>query len=586
MNIVQLQEQLKNFSQDQLVREMQMPSGTAPQFLVLGEIMRRQKMQQDFVAQQGKGQPQATVAQEAVAAAGVPQGGIADMARALAPNTDMGQNTGVMAMAKGGPVKKMAAGDKVVLAGKLLTEQEDGTYRDEQGRVVRTALEDLSNFFSGVTALPQTAGEALGSYSADIAGDMNAELLRQSRENQGQRAFGMRAGPDTSYQYPPVPTVDVSAMDRVALALEGRSGFPTGMPTREEEAIAARNELLSGLVSRFDQQALQDELMSSGGGRSGPMTGGNRAATSSRGPITGDVRQGIAAMADADMVALGLAPSGATELQNPRVRAALAAAEAGPLPIDPRIAAAEGALRGQLIEMGIPTGEVDMEAEAKRSAEEAAAERDAAGITRSRETPFGSKEDAGGGGADGGGAGGGGAGGAGAASPYEQELMNMLASREKAAQQDKWLALAQVGLNMMASTSPTLLGAIGEAGVKGVEAVRSARDQYDQDRLSLLGQLEQSRQARAAAANRGQSGGLSARDLLMAERYARQDAVDLLETLYGRAASLAPGGVPMPETQDAYDQTMSRIAAVEQQIYGEGTEEVDPYSGGTYDLRN
>jgi hypothetical protein len=86
--------------------------------------------------------------------------------------------------------------------------------------------------------------------------------------------------------------------------------------------------------------------------------------------------------------------------------------------------------------------------------------------------------------------------------------MNMLASREKAAQQDKWLALAQVGLNMMASTSPTLLGAVGEAGIKGVEAVRSARDQYDQDRLSLLGQLEQSRQARAAAARKASSGGI------------------------------------------------------------------------------
>lgn len=89
--------------------------------------------------------------------------------------------------------------------------------------------------------------------------------------------------------------------------------------------------------------------------------------------------------------------------------------------------------------------------------------------------------------------------------------MNMLASREKAAQQDKWLALAQVGLNMMASTSPTLLGAVGEAGIKGVEAVRSARDQYDQDRLSLLGQLEQSRQARAAAAARA-AGGAGGRD--------------------------------------------------------------------------
>ena len=68
MNIVQLQDQLKNFSQDQLVREMQMPSGSAPQFLVLGEIMRRKRMQDDFTAQQAKDDG-GTVAQEAVAAA-------------------------------------------------------------------------------------------------------------------------------------------------------------------------------------------------------------------------------------------------------------------------------------------------------------------------------------------------------------------------------------------------------------------------------------------------------------------------------------------------------------------------------------
>ena len=35
MNIIDIQDQLKNFSEDQLINEMQMPSGNAPQFLVL-----------------------------------------------------------------------------------------------------------------------------------------------------------------------------------------------------------------------------------------------------------------------------------------------------------------------------------------------------------------------------------------------------------------------------------------------------------------------------------------------------------------------------------------------------------------------
>ena len=94
----------------------------------------------------------------------------------------------------------------------------------------------------------------------------------------------------------------------------------------------------------------------------------------------------------------------------------------------------------------------------------------------------------------------GGGGGAGGVSSYEQALMDALASREKAAKQDKWLSLAQVGLNLMSSRSPTLLGALGEAGLKGVEAARTARDQYDKDKLELQGALEKSRMARASAA--------------------------------------------------------------------------------------
>ena len=112
----------------------------------------------------------------------------------------------------------------------------------------------------------------------------------------------------------------------------------------------------------------------------------------------------------------------------------------------------------------------------------------------------------GGAGGGAGGGGGGGAGGGGGMSSYEQELMNVLQKREKAAEQDKWLALAQVGLNLMSSTQPTIGGAIGEAGLKGVEAARGARDQYDKDRIELLGALEQSRMARASAAAKSAQG--------------------------------------------------------------------------------
>jgi hypothetical protein len=120
MNMIELQDKLKNFSQEQLVGMMQQPTGEAPQFMVLSEITRRQKMQQE-----ASKTPTQSVAQEAVAAAGVPQGGIADMARTLAPQTNVAQNTGAMSappqgmpsapqgiarMASGGVIKMAEAG--------------------------------------------------------------------------------------------------------------------------------------------------------------------------------------------------------------------------------------------------------------------------------------------------------------------------------------------------------------------------------------------------------------------------------------------------------------------------------------------
>lgn len=83
MNMLDLQDKLKNLSEDQLVGQMQTPSGEVPQFLVLGEIDRRKRMRND--AQRQQGTTQSTVAQDVVTAAGVPQAGIAGMAQAMAP---------------------------------------------------------------------------------------------------------------------------------------------------------------------------------------------------------------------------------------------------------------------------------------------------------------------------------------------------------------------------------------------------------------------------------------------------------------------------------------------------------------------
>jgi hypothetical protein len=83
----------------------------------------------------------------------------------------------------------------------------------------------------------------------------------------------------------------------------------------------------------------------------------------------------------------------------------------------------------------------------------------------------------------------------------------MLAAREKRATQDKWLALAQAGMQLMSSNQPTFGGALGEAGSAGLAALREVAPSAEADRLALLGQLEQSRLARQAMAARAVGGG-------------------------------------------------------------------------------
>lgn len=111
MNLIQVQDDLKNFSQDQLVKEMQQPSGTTPQFLVLSELNRRKRVKGDLEARQAQNQP--TVAEEAVASAGVPQSGMMGMPEAMAPASADSEGIGSMmpkSMRSGGEVERYAEG--------------------------------------------------------------------------------------------------------------------------------------------------------------------------------------------------------------------------------------------------------------------------------------------------------------------------------------------------------------------------------------------------------------------------------------------------------------------------------------------
>ena len=115
MNILQVQDDLKNFSQQQLVQEMKQPKGVAPQFLVLGEITRRKRMSDDMKTRGATDQN--TVAQDVVSAAGVPQGGLAQMAQAMAPKSSIEPNMQPQGQAQPQAPMPMASGGILSLAG-------------------------------------------------------------------------------------------------------------------------------------------------------------------------------------------------------------------------------------------------------------------------------------------------------------------------------------------------------------------------------------------------------------------------------------------------------------------------------------
>jgi len=130
MNILEVQEALKNMSEQQLVQEVQRPSGNAPVFLVATELDRRRKMKARYNKQQP---PQSTVVEDLV-------GGIGAM---------MPMQKSASAPFMGRPVKKMALGGLAGL-GRAIP-------RGFLGRQTER-LSDLSPIPKGQGIVPYVAG--------------------------------------------------------------------------------------------------------------------------------------------------------------------------------------------------------------------------------------------------------------------------------------------------------------------------------------------------------------------------------------------------------------------------------------------
>jgi hypothetical protein len=378
MNVIEIQDKLKNFSQDQLIGEMQNPTGNAPQFLVLSEITRRQKMVNDDKIRQAK-QNEMTVAQEAVAASGVPQDGIAGMARAMAPKTDIAQNTGVMSQAPQAPPQAPPAPDQGGIMGMA-----------NGGYVKKMAL-------GGSVEPRPSAGVGRGGTSA--------------RDN-WDRLYGQTHNPD---------------------------GTPKG--TSMAPMVGPRPSAGVGRGGLRAAQAWDQEFGETHNPDGSPKGVGN--------PMK----------PPKDYQPMGVPPREVPTMDQDPSQV-----------IDEMIKCNKGYILNKVNPKDSKTWVCIPDPNYKPEGDDPVAPTVTSGGVSS--------------------------------SGYQQELADILKRREKAAGQDKWLALARTGLELMASKNPSFLGAVGEAGLPGVADYKSARDSYDNDKISILGKIDAAKRADAASATK------------------------------------------------------------------------------------
>ena len=96
LNILQVEDRLKDMSQEAVMEALNNPNPVIPPFMALAELNRRKRMNDDLAMRQA--QNQQTVKDQVVAGAGMPMEMASEMATAMAPKSDIAGNTGIEAM--------------------------------------------------------------------------------------------------------------------------------------------------------------------------------------------------------------------------------------------------------------------------------------------------------------------------------------------------------------------------------------------------------------------------------------------------------------------------------------------------------
>jgi len=203
-----------------------------PQFLVLSELTRRKKMEDSFAIEQGR--DQSTVAQDAVAAAGMPAEFAGQMAAATAPQTDMAGNTGAMPRQSAMPPQRMVGGGIVALqdgggpirAPRLVVRNGRQMLEMPDGSLVSLSRSQLAGLDRELDPTPPAPTVNL----SDMAGPSISDVLDVTVPQSDQRAVQAQPSraqvgmPDLRpVSAPPVTFADIADMG----APESISGMPS-----------------------------------------------------------------------------------------------------------------------------------------------------------------------------------------------------------------------------------------------------------------------------------------------------------------------------------------------------------------------
>jgi len=612
MNIIELQDNLKDVSDNVLMKEMQMPSGNMPQFLVLSELTRRRRMREDYNRQMAADMP--TVAEEVITAAGVSPSGITAVVRNMAPNSSIAQNTGADMAVQREPTRmpqRMAEGGIVSMAngGPLGTYSLDRNPMDAIELLRFQRPDQYAKYKDNPAAL-----ERVALYYLNNSGIMPTEPEQTGLE-------GLEREPSFLEKFNPIPSLQ---------AIANQTKIDQGQEARELEDRAKSLSRLRASAPEDGSSALQaqkyinDPLLDPSGGFSEPLAGAvgslpesiiqARKMSAPELDFTKDPI--ILGGFDDDMSPVGTMPSQISEVITPEfddyfqsplleypqvadaasdLNASETAQEAADrraneianlssladLQEQDRIQQAsddyaanvnaelnressleqpdkeveESSILRDILRFGLPdslfdndyikdlgisdemlgdfgtylgdlvvsggekAGEIiDAEIDKRQgqvdylfgtSAEDTAPKIDNTKSSALDNISLGGESE--GGGALSGdltefakgkdtsiaplgnkvvktttASATGGDSGTGYSDPLRSRIQRMLDEREKSLESDKWLALAQTGMALMASDNPTLAGAIGEAGLMGLRSLSEARQQYDDDILDLM----------------------------------------------------------------------------------------------------